>query len=116
MPLGTRRLVFAPTSLASSGPKNNQPPFSAHSRLFKTGGRRHPQAARRCRSAPPGFRDSGYNKAGGALWLVGYYGYSWSTAFAGSDARYLGFNYGFLARQASKTPCGRGFQLRCLQE
>ncbi len=28
----------------------------------------------------------------------------------------MGFNYGFLARQASKTPGGRGFQLRCLQE
>ena len=50
------------------------------------------------------------------MWLVGYYGYSWSTAFTGSDARYLGFNYGFLARMASKTPGGRGFQLRCLQE
>ncbi len=43
-------------------------------------------------------------------------GYSWSSTFTGSDARYLGFNYGFLARQASKTPGGRGFQLRCLQE
>ncbi len=43
-------------------------------------------------------------------------GYSWSSTFTGSDARYLGFNYGFLARQASKTPGGRGFPLRCLQE
>ncbi len=43
-------------------------------------------------------------------------GYSWSSTFTGSDARYLGFNYGFLARMASKTPDGRGFQLRCLQE
>ena len=44
-------------------------------------------------------------------------GYSWSSFPSGSDnARYWHFNYNFLARQASKTPRGRGFQLRCLQE
>ena len=35
-------------------------------------------------------------------------GYSCSSFLSGSgNARYLGFDYGFLARQASKTPCGR---------
>ena len=43
-------------------------------------------------------------------------GYSWSSFPSGSDnAHYWHFNYNFLARQASKTPDGRGFQLRCLQ-
>ena len=45
----------------------------------------------------------------------GYDGYSWSTAETGTNAHDLFFYY-FLARMASKTPCGRGFQLRCLQE
>ena len=36
-------------------------------------------------------------------------GYSWSAAFpsGSANARYLGFDFGFLARQASKTPGGR---------
>ena len=78
------------------------------------------QARLECRWAlQPGFRDSGYRTAqGGAgkLYYVGHYGFSWSSTASGGDARYLGFNYGFLARMASKTPDGRGFQLRCLQE
>ncbi len=65
-----------------------------------------------CPAAPPGFRDARARTLGS----VGSSGYSWSSTFTGSDARYLGFNYGFLARMASKTPRGRGFQLRCLQE
>ena len=42
----------------------------------------------------------------------------WSSSFpSGSDnARYWHFNYNFLARQAGKTPGGRGFPLRCLRE
>ena len=41
------------------------------------------------------------------LWLV-------VDSSGSGDAHYLGFD--FLARMANKTPCGRGFQLRCLQE
>ena len=41
-------MIAAP---AGSGPKNNQPPFSAHCRLEETEGRRHPRRKARCRSA-----------------------------------------------------------------
>jgi hypothetical protein len=50
------------------------------------------------------------------LYEVGFSGYGWSSTAPGSNARYLHFNYGFLARMANKTPGGRGFPLRCLQE
>ncbi len=63
----------------------------------------------------PGFRDAG-SRTGGRLYEVGFSGYGWSSTAPGSNARYLHFNYGFLARMANKTPGGRGFQLRCLQE
>ncbi len=63
----------------------------------------------------PGFRDAGNNKRYGTWYRVGYGGYSWSSTGAGAYARFLYFNYGFLARQTNKTPGGRGFQLRCLQ-
>ena len=63
----------------------------------------------------PGFRDGGYNQGYGVLWYVGYGGYCWSSTGSGAYARFLYFNYGFLARQTNKTPGGRGFQLRCLQ-
>ncbi len=62
----------------------------------------------------PGYR--GYGE--GALRDVGVSGFSWSSTIPeGSDnAHYLLFYYSFLARMASKTPNGCGFQLRCLQE
>ena len=63
----------------------------------------------------PGFRDAGNNKRYGTWYRVGGGGYSWSTTGARAYARFLYFNYGFLARQTNKTPGGRGFQLRCLQ-
>ncbi len=70
-------------------------------------GRRYPSAGSgAARHSKTGFDSAKRNARG----------YSWSSTFTGSDARYLGFNYGFLARMASKTPDGRGFQLRCLQE
>ena len=55
----------------------------------------------------PGFRDAGNNKGYGTWYRVGGGGYSWSSTGSGAYARFLYFNYGFLARQASKTPCGR---------
>ncbi len=47
----------------------------------------------------------------------GYDGYSWSSTIpSGNTNAHLLVFYYFLARQASKTPGGRGFPLRCLQE
>ena len=47
----------------------------------------------------------------------GYDGYSWSSTIpSGNTNAHLLVFYYFLARMASKTPGGRGFQLRCLQE
>ena len=65
----------------------------------------------------PGYRDSGYNKAGGALWLVGYYGYSWSTSIlsGSSSARFLYFGYDGVSPQGNSYRA-YGFPLRCLQE
>ena len=60
----------------------------------------------------PGDRAHGF----GGLRDVGVNGFSWSSTVSGSNVRFLDFNYGFLARMASKTPDGRGFPLRCLQE
>ena len=64
----------------------------------------------------PGYRDSGYNKAGGALWLVGYYGYSWSTSIlsGSSSARFLYFGYDGVSPQGNSYRA-YGFPLRCLQ-
>ncbi len=79
-------------------------------------GRESPAFA--CRAAPaPGYRDSGYNKAGGALWLVGYYGYSWSTSIlsGSSSARFLYFGYDGVSPQGNSYRA-YGFPLRCLQE
>ncbi len=45
------------------------------------------------------------------------HGYSWSSTIpSGNTNAHLLVFYYFLARMASKTPGGRGFQLRCLQE
>ena len=65
-----------------------------------------------CPAAPPGSRDSGYRTAengAGKLYAVGYSGYGWSSSIptGSGNARYLHFNYGFLARMDSKTPGGR---------
>ncbi len=57
----------------------------------------------------PGFRGYDHGKVRGS-------GYSWALTVASSSVRFLGFGYGFLARMVGKTPGGRGFQLRCLQE
>ncbi len=70
-------------------------------------------ASRNRKNSPaPGFRDSGYRTAengAGKLYAVGYSGYGWSSSIptGSGNARYLHFNYGFLARMDSKTPGGR---------
>ena len=126
------RAVFL-QRLSSGGPPSNLPvpvlrrSLRTHASCFYPAGRfrvnklwpRKPQQNARwaCRAAPepPGFRDAG-SRTGGRLYEVGFSGYGWSSTFTGSSAHYLYFNYGFLARMANKTPGGRGFQLRCLQE
>ncbi len=51
----------------------------------------------------------------GGLRDVGYYGYSWSSAIAGSNARYLDFYYDGVTPQNNNYRA-YGLQLRCLQE
>ncbi len=49
------------------------------------------------------------------LWSVGYYGYSWSSSIADSDAHFLSFGYNGVGPQGNDNRA-RGIQLRCLQE
>ena len=49
------------------------------------------------------------------LWAVGYYGYSWSSSIAGSEAHFLSFGYNGVYPQGNDNRA-RGIQLRCLQE
>ncbi len=118
------RAVFL-QRLSSGGPPSNllvpvlRRSLRTHASCFYPAGRfrvnklwpRKPQQNARwaCRAAPepPGFRDANSNRGYGGLRDVGYDGCSWSSTFTGSSAHYLGFNYGFLARMANKTPGGR---------
>ncbi len=66
-----------------------------------------------------GLRDSGWHEAedgSGKLYYIGYAGYIGSSSIPSESINAHFLDYSFLARQANKTPCGRGFQLRCLQE
>ena len=67
--------------------------------------------------APPGFRDAGYNKGYGRLWLVGNGGFCWSSSdpSGSGNAHYLNFTTGGLDPQYLTIRAG-GFPLRCLQE
>ena len=57
-----------------------------------------------------GFRDSGWHEAedgSGKLYYIGYAGYIWSSSIPSESINAHFLDYSFLARQASKTPCGR---------
>ncbi len=73
---------------------------------------------RRCPPAP-GYRDFGRTGYGGVARLVGYFGFSWSSAFYDSGdyyrGTYLNFSTQYLyPNDANVRVCG--FQLRCLSE
>ncbi len=74
-----------------------------------------PAASRRAFYPAPGYRDAMSTRGFGGLRDVGYYGYSWSSAIAGSNARYLDFYYDGVTPQNNNYRA-YGLQLRCLQE
>ncbi|MDE5943965.1 MAG: hypothetical protein K2G93_00035 [Rikenella sp.] len=63
----------------------------------------------------PGWRDAG-SRIGGTLYSVGGNGYGWaSSVTTGTNAYYLGFNYGGISPNSNSNRA-LGLQLRCLQE
>jgi len=63
----------------------------------------------------PGCRDAGNYHLNGALWIIGYYGYSWSSSTRETKGIYLHFGtQEFNPNDA--TPRANGLPLRCLSE
>ncbi len=63
----------------------------------------------------PGYRDFGRTGYGGVARLVGYFGFSWSSATSGIYGLDLNFYSQHLYTSYSDYR-GHGFQLRCLSE